>query len=107
MPSITFVTAAGVPQTVLAEPGMSLMQAAINGGVAGILAECGGQAMCATCHVFIEPGQGISVRPLSADEDALLDGAAVARRTTSRLSCQIPVTDDLNGLMVELPERQV
>jgi 2Fe-2S ferredoxin len=82
------------------------MQGATHQGIDEILAECGGNAMCATCHVYVDEAQIDLLPPLTEDEDALLDGAAAERLPTSRLSCQIVVTPELDGLVLRLPERQ-
>ena len=63
--------------------------------------------MCATCHVYVEPAQLALLPAISAEEDALLDGTAAERLPNSRLSCQIRVTPDLDGLVVHLPDRQI
>jgi 2Fe-2S ferredoxin len=83
------------------------MQTAVGGGISEILAECGGNAMCATCHVYVEPDQLGILPPMTDEEDALLDGAAAERLPNSRLSCQIKVTPDVEGLIVHLPNRQL
>jgi len=107
MPNVTFRHPDGTLTTVSARAGTSIMQAAIREGVDGIIAECGGQAMCATCHVYIDPGQGFDLPKLSDDEDALLDGTAADRLPTSRLGCQVKLTDALDGLVVDLPDKQI
>jgi 2Fe-2S ferredoxin len=81
------------------------MRAAIMNDVEGILAECGGAAACATCHVFIEPNP--AVPPLSEIEDEMLDATAVPRAADSRLGCQVFVTAQMDGLEVRLPESQL
>ena len=79
------------------------MQAATAEGLEEILAECGGNGMCATCHVYVEPGQLAALPAMTADEDALLEGTAAERRPNSRLSCQLPATE---RLVLHLPDRQ-
>jgi ferredoxin, 2Fe-2S len=83
------------------------MQAATRHGVDGIVAECGGNAMCATCHVYVDESWIGRLTPMSADEDALLDGTAAERLSNSRLSCQIKLADALNGLVLRLPDKQI
>ena len=83
------------------------MQVATRNGLTGIVAECGGNAMCATCHVYVDENWIGRLTPMSADEDALLDGAAAERLSNSRLSCQIKLADDLDGLVLRLPEKQI
>jgi 2Fe-2S ferredoxin len=107
MASLTFVSADGSQQVVDARPGISVMQAAINDGIDGIVAECGGNAMCATCHVYVDPAWEAKVPPRKQDEDDMLDSTASERKPNSRLSCQIDMTPELDGLMVHLPESQI
>jgi ferredoxin, 2Fe-2S len=106
MPSITFIHPDGHRQRIETSDGESAMQAATRNDVNGILAECGGNAMCATCHVYVDEEWLARLPAMSDDEDALLDGAAAERRTNSRLSCQIKLAADLDGLVLNLPERQ-
>ena len=107
MPQIHFILADGRVSAVETAVGTSAMAAAIRQGIGGIVAECGGNAMCATCHVYVEEAWLAQLLPVGEDEDALLDGAAAERLPTSRLSCQIVVTPDLDGLVLRLPERQI
>lgn len=107
MPAITFIHPDGKSERVETSDGESAMQAAAMHGLAGILAECGGNAMCATCHVYVDESWVDRLPEISEDEDALLEGIATERLPTSRLSCQIHVTDALDGIVLRLPERQV
>ncbi|NOJ50593.1 2Fe-2S iron-sulfur cluster-binding protein [Bradyrhizobium archetypum] len=107
MPSITFIHPDGRQQQIEAGDGESAMQAATRNDVSGILAECGGNAMCATCHVYVAEEWLARLPAMSDDEDALLDGAAAERRPSSRLSCQIKLAVDLDGLVLNLPDRQL
>lgn len=108
MPKIVFRSTGGAAHPVEAAEGMSVMEAAMLAGVDGVVAECGGNITCSTCHVYIDPGQSTSeLDSMSEDEAELLDLVAAERRTTSRLSCQIIVTAGLDGLVVGLPERQI
>jgi 2Fe-2S ferredoxin len=107
MPTITYIHASGETEELDVAVGMSVMQGATSHGIDGIVAECGGNAMCATCHVYVEAEHLDRLPPITPDEDALLEGTASERRENSRLSCQIPVTADIDGLVVRLPERQV
>ena len=89
-----------------AEEGKSLMQVAVGAGLKGIVGECGGSAMCATCHVYVkEPWASQLPQPL-APELEMLECTASERRPNSRLSCQIKLSVSLEGLTVFLPERQ-
>lgn len=86
--------------------GTSLMQAAIDSDVDGIVGECGGNAMCATCHVYVL-GDAVTRLPAMADDEAeMLQCTASERRENSRLSCQIKMSSALGSLAVELPEEQ-
>lgn len=109
MPSITFIQTNG-RQNVLDVPvGTTLMLAAVAAGLDGIVGECGGSAMCATCHVYVDQdqSQAEALPPVSAVEDAMLESAASERRNESRLSCQLRVTEEFDGLIVHLPESQL
>lgn len=105
MPRIIFVSATGARQTVEAPTGLSIMRAAVTNDVEGIIAECGGGAACATCHVFIPDGTGLPA--LSELEDEMLETTAVPRTRASRLSCQITITESMDRLEVHLPQAQV
>ncbi|MBY0294560.1 MAG: 2Fe-2S iron-sulfur cluster binding domain-containing protein [Methylobacterium sp.] len=107
MTTITFIQPDGRSRSLALADGTSLMQGATGASLDGIVAECGGNAMCATCHVYVDEAWAGRLPPRSDDEDALLDGAAAERLPTSRLSCQITVTPDLDGLVVRLPDRQI
>ncbi len=107
MPKITFIHPDDRRTTVEIASGLSLMQGATRHGIVEIVGECGGCAMCATCHVQIVGGPASTLPPMSEDEDALLDGTAAPRQANSRLSCQIEVTPSLEGLEVRLPDRQI
>ncbi|MDT7929206.1 MULTISPECIES: 2Fe-2S iron-sulfur cluster-binding protein [unclassified Tepidimonas] len=90
----------------VAADGRSLMKAAVEAGIDGIAADCGGNLTCATCHVIVPDAWRDRLPPLSADEDTMLDYTAVERQPGSRLSCQIRLGPALDGLVVELPARQ-
>jgi 2Fe-2S ferredoxin len=107
MPSIIFIHPDGSRQHIEASAGESAMQAATRHDISGILAECGGNAMCATCHVYVDDQWIARLAAVSDEEDALLDGTASERQPHSRLSCQIKITPELDGLVLRLPERQV
>jgi len=105
MAKITFVLADGTRHEVAAKVGATVMRTAIDNAIAGIEAECGGECACATCHVYIDPEWTAATgRPSEMEED-MLDFAYDAR-ATSRLSCQISVTEEMDGLIVHVPERQ-
>jgi ferredoxin, 2Fe-2S len=105
MAKITFIQPDGTRQEVLAEPGMTVMEAARKELVPGIEAECGGACSCATCHVYVDDAWREKVGPPSQMEEDMLDFAFDVR-ASSRLSCQIKVKDELDGLVVSVPEKQ-
>ena len=105
MPKITFIDAAGAQRTVEAKNGMTVMETAVKNNIPGIDADCGGACACATCHVYVDPAFGDKVGKPSAMEQSMLDFAENVRET-SRLSCQIKIRDDLDGLRVTTPESQ-
>jgi len=107
MPLIFFTTADGGLYEADGIVGGTLLQAAQTAGIEGFWAECGGNCRCATCHCYVALPW---VDKLSKPEDAehqLLDYVAAERRPTSRLACQIKLTEDLDGLIVEIPLRQI
>ena len=105
MTHITFVTHDGTRHDVDAKNGTSAMENAIRNSVPGIDAECGGACACATCHVYVdEAWRAVVGEPESMEEDML--DFAVDMRPNSRLSCQIRVRDELDGLILTVPERQ-
>ena len=105
MPKITFIDAEDVARTVEAEVGATVMETAIRNGVPGIEAECGGACACATCHVYVDEAFAAETGRPSAMEESMLDFAENVE-PNSRLSCQIRVSDDLDGLVVRLPQSQ-
>jgi ferredoxin, 2Fe-2S len=106
MPTIHFIHPDDRTESIEAEIGNSAMRAALAHGLDGIVAECGGSAVCATCHVYVDEAWLAKLKPVGADEDELLDGTASERLPNSRLSCQIEMTAELDGLVLRLPERQ-
>jgi len=93
-------------ELVQARPGQSAMQAAVAAGISGIAAECGGMLVCATCHVRVGPEWASRLPAPSDDERAMLEFTAAPRSAESRLSCQIRIDAELDGLTLELPDRQ-
>lgn len=106
MPSITLIEFTGTEHTIQAQAGKSLMQNALDNGVPGIDADCGGSCACGTCHVFVDPTWLAQTGQRTEMEEAML-GMRPDRAENSRLSCQIQVTDALDGLSVRLPEFQM
>ena len=105
MAKITFIQSSGTEQTVDGTPGMSVMEAAVKNLVPGIDADCGGACACATCHVFVEPDWLEKTGKRNSMEEDMLDFAFDVR-DNSRLSCQIKISDTLDGLRVRVPEKQ-
>jgi 2Fe-2S ferredoxin len=105
MAKITYIDAAGVARTVDGEIGSTVMETAIKNGVPGIEAECGGACACSTCHVYVDEGWREKTGEPSPMEEDMLDFAFEVK-PNSRLSCQIKVTEALDGLVVRTPERQ-
>jgi 2Fe-2S ferredoxin len=105
MPRVTFIAHDGTRHPVDIAAGESLMRAAVDNGVPGIDADCGGMCACATCHVFVQPEWVARLAAPSQQEEEMLNFTA-ERRETSRLACQIPVVDALDGLTVTMPEGQ-
>jgi len=105
MVKITFIDTAGTARTVEGEVGSTVMETAIKNGVPGIEAECGGACACSTCHVYIDDAWREKVGEPSPMEEDMLDFAYEVK-PSSRLSCQIKVSENLDGLTVQTPERQ-
>jgi len=106
MVKITLVEPSGKQIIVDAKEGDSIMQAALANGITGIVAECGGSMMCATCHVYVNETDLEKLPKRSEGEDEMLDSTASERKENSRLSCQIKIRPELDGLKVYLPENQ-
>ena len=105
MVKITYIDSGGTARTVEAEIGSTVMETAIKNSIPGIEAECGGACACSTCHVYVDDAwTGATGEPSPMEEDML--DFAFEVRPNSRLSCQIKVTDELDGLVVSTPERQ-
>jgi len=103
MATISYITPDGTQHDVEVENGYSVMEGAINNNISGIVAECGGACACATCHSYIDDAWLDRLPPMDDMEDSMLD-AAFERRHNSRLTCQIEVTDELDGLVVHVAE---
>lgn len=106
MPKVTFVAFDGVRTELDVPKGHSLMEAAVQAGLDGIVAECGGSLMCATCHLYVDPERLDDLPEIGSTEDAMLDSTECERRFNSRLSCQLVATPAFEGLVVTMPERQ-
>jgi 2Fe-2S ferredoxin len=105
MTKITFIESNGTPYETEASNGSTVMETAIMNGVPGVIAECGGACTCATCHVYVDAAWTDVVGGPSVMEEDMLDFAWEVK-PSSRLSCQIKVRDELDGLVVHVPARQ-
>jgi 2Fe-2S ferredoxin len=103
---VTYVSPSGISRKIEVPAGVSVMQAALNHKVEGILGECGGNCMCATCHVYVEPSFLSRIPPVTSNEKFMLSIAAEGPESNSRLSCQIKMTEELDGIIVRLPGKQ-
>jgi len=107
MPDITYISPDGTSTTLEARLGDSVMEVAVKHGVEGIVAECRGACSCATCHVYVDEAFTDRVGGAGDLEDDMLDGAAAERLPNSRLSCQIKMRDELDGLLVRIAPEQL
>ena len=106
MTTVNLIQSDGMAITLRGDEGKSLMQVAVSAGVKGIVGECGGSAMCATCHCYVDEPWAAQLPPPLAPELEMLECTASERLPNSRLSCQIQLSAALDGLTVRLPERQ-
>lgn len=106
MPRITYIAHDRTETVVQVPEGHSLMEAAKLNNISGIVGECGGSMMCATCHVYVDHERRADLPEISLMEDAMLDSTIAERRDNSRLSCQLIASPALEGLVVEMPETQ-
>lgn len=107
MTTLIYRLSGGEEMAIDATPGSSVMRTAVDHGVNGIVGECGGALMCATCHVYVADDNAAELPQMSDDEDGMLDFAAAPREKTSRLSCQLEVPECDPGFVVVVPEGQV
>src|SRR5262249_27002725 len=105
MPKIHFIEANNTEHIIEASVGRSVMQAAVDHSLPGIVGECGGCCSCASCHGYIDEEWIVKLAPPSGEEKTMLE-SALSVRQNSRLTCQIIVSSDLDGLIVRLPENQ-
>ncbi len=106
MPTVTFIEHDGTTHEVQAPNERSLMQIAVDNGVPGLLGDCGGSCSCATCHGYVDPRWADKLPPQSETEVFMLESVPDLRES-SRLCCQIKMKDELDGIVVQLPEEQV
>lgn len=107
MPTINYVESDGRTTAVDVSEGTSVMQAAMANGISGIVAECGGSIMCATCHVYVREPWASKLPPADATELAMLEMTASERKPNSRLSCQVIANAAIDGITVDIPPVQV
>jgi len=106
VPKINYISHQGERFEIDVPAGDSVMEGAVRNGIDGIVAECGGSCLCATCHVYVEEQFLPLLPPIDEAQDAMLDSTACERLPNSRLSCQIQVRPELEGLVVHMPEFQ-
>jgi 2Fe-2S ferredoxin len=106
MPQVSYVQPDGARRDVDVPAGTSVMKAAIHNDIPGIVAECGGSLMCATCHVYVDAQDADRIPAPDAEESEMLEVTAAPRRPTSRLSCQVIVADAVGALTVYVPKEQ-
>jgi 2Fe-2S ferredoxin len=105
MPKIVFIEPDGVQREIDAPVGITLMEAARQHRIEGVVAQCGGACACATCHVYVDPAWAAKLEPPEDMEEGMLENAWEPREN-SRLSCQIHITADMDGMQVTVPQRQ-
>jgi len=106
MVTITYIEFDGTEHVVDVPAGMSVMEGAVNNDIPGIEAECGGMCSCATCHVYVDPVWAEATGSPGDIEQGMLD-SALDLQDTSRLACQIALSDELDGLIIRMPELQI
>tara|TARA_B100000287_G_scaffold7296_1_gene7176 strand:+ start:436 stop:756 length:321 start_codon:yes stop_codon:yes gene_type:complete len=106
MPKITYIEHSGKSHTVEVDNGLTVMEGAVQNNIPGIDADCGGGMACATCHVYVKEEWFDKINKKNEGEDDMLDQAFEPKKN-SRLSCQINVSEEINGLVVNLPEKQI
>ena len=106
MAKITYIEHSGKPHTIEVENGLTVMEGAVQNNIPGIDADCGGGMACATCHVYVKEDWFDRVNKKNKGEDDMLEKALQPKKN-SRLSCQITVSDAIDGLIVHLPTKQI
>ena len=107
MAKITYIEHNGTRHEVEVKPGMTVMEGARDNNIPGIEADCGGACACSTCHVYVDPAWLEKLPAKDPMEEDMLDFAYEPDPQRSRLTCQIKVSEDLDGLVVQMPERQI
>ena len=106
MPNVTYISHTGETTTIDVPMGTTVMENAVKNGIEGIVAECGGAMLCATCHVYVDPAFVDKLDPIGEEQDEMLGATAAERKPNSRLSCQIEMRPAFDGLVVRMPDRQ-
>jgi 2Fe-2S ferredoxin len=106
MAKITYIEHDGKAHVVEVETGWSVMKGAVYNGIPGIVAECGGACVCATCHVYVDDTERNKLKPMDVTEQETIEFALDVREN-SRLACQVTVQPELDGLVVRMPETQI
>ena len=106
MPNVTYISYTGETTTIDVPVGTTVMENAIKNGIDGIVAECGGACMCATCHVYVDPAFLDRLPEIGEEQEEMLGSTFAERKPNSRLSCQIQMKPEYDGLIVRMPERQ-
>jgi 2Fe-2S ferredoxin len=106
MPKVTYISHTGESTTIEASVSTTVMENAVRNGIDGIVAECGGACMCATCHVYVDPAFLDRLPPIGEEQEEMLGSTFAERKPNSRLSCQIEMRPEYDGLIVRMPERQ-
>lgn len=107
MAKITYIEHNGTEHIVDVPNGLTVMEGARDNGIPGIEADCGGACACSTCHVYVHPDWTGNLPEIDAMEEDMLDFAFQPKPGQSRLTCQLKVTDALDGLIVQMPEKQI
>jgi ferredoxin, 2Fe-2S len=106
MPNVTYISHTGQTTTIDVPLGTSVMENAVKNGIEGIVGECGGAMLCATCHVYVDPAFLEKLDPIDEEQEEMLGATAAERKPNSRLSCQIRMKPQFDGLIVRMPDRQ-
>src|ERR1700690_3464932 len=106
MPNVTYISYTNESTTIDVPVGQTVMENAVRNGIDGIVGECGGAMMCATCHVYVDPVFLDKLPPISEEQEEMLEVTAAERKPNSRLSCQIEMKPEYARLIVRMPERQ-
>ena len=106
MPKVTYISHIGETTTIEVPVGTTVMENAVKNGIDGIVAECGGACMCATCHVYVDPAFLPLLPEIGEEQEEMLGSTFAERKPNSRLSCQLQMKAEYDGLIVRMPERQ-